>query len=386
MRRRAEKRVVVQGGVSGGGAGGMGRLLRPLLEGIEASRRALLEFFYQAGVVALRQQLAAEVEGGELVLPSVKVFQDEDPFTERVVEQALLGVSQRGYARSLEPIAHAVPTRATSKSAVQRRLVMATRKLLGEWLARDLSDFHPLILMLDGIEVGGYTLVVALGIAADGTKRVLGLRQGATENAAVCSGLLQDLLDRGLELAAHFLVVLDGGKGARKAVRSVFGDATPVQRCQLHKRRNVRDHLPKQLQARVDRLLVEAYRSANDKLARRRLDQLAGWLERDGHTGAAASVREGLDEMLTVLRLGLPESLQRFLTSTNAIENTLGAVRRITRNVKHWRRGDMALRWSALALREAEHRFRRIRGHRHLGDLAIKLAALVDSRRTEAAA
>ena len=139
----------------------------------------------------------------------MKVFQDEDPFTERVVEQALLGVSQRGYARSLEPIAHAAPTRATSKSAVQRRLVTATRKLLGEWLARDLSDFQPLILMLDGIEVGGYTLVVALGIAADGTKRVLGLRQGATENAAVCSGLLQDLLDRGLELPAHFLVVRD---------------------------------------------------------------------------------------------------------------------------------------------------------------------------------
>lgn len=207
MRRRAEKRVVVQGGVSGGGAVGVGRLLRPLLEGIEASRRALLEFFYEAGVVALSQQLSVEVEaiagpkgrhsegreayrwgsvgsefvlggrkivsgrprvrgrqGGELVLPSVKVFQDEDPFTERVIEQALLGVSQRGYARSLEPIQHAVPTRATSKSAVQRRLVMATRKLLGEWLARDLSDFHPLILMLDGIEVGGYTLVVALGI------------------------------------------------------------------------------------------------------------------------------------------------------------------------------------------------------------------------------
>ena len=328
MKTRAERRVVWQGGRAARISHGLQALLRPMVEGIEASRQGLLELFHAAGVEALGRQLADEVEavvgpkrrrnptreayrwgstasefvlggrqvalprprvrrrdGGEMSLPSVRAFQDEDPFTERVIEQALVGVSQRRYGRSLEPLAESVPERATSKSAVQRRLVAGTRRLLGAWLRRDLSDFQPLILMIDGLEVAGHTLVVALGIARDGTKRVLGLREGATENAALCTGLLQELLERGLAMPPRFLAVLDGGKGLRKAVRAVFGDATHVQRCQLHKRRNVRDHLPKQLQARVDRLMVEAYQSARFDLAKRRLEQLARWLEHAGHAG-----------------------------------------------------------------------------------------------------
>jgi transposase-like protein len=309
-------------------------------------------------------------------LPSVRVFQDEDPFTARVIEQTLVGVSQRGYGRSLEALEASVPQRATSKSAVHRRLVAGTRRPLEEWLQRDLSDFEPLILMLDGLEVAGHTLVVALGIRSDGTKRVLGLQEGATENAAVCVSLLQELLDRKLHLPERFLVVLDGSKGLRKAVRSVFGDTVCVQRCQLHKRRNVRDHLPQELQPRVNRLLVEAYKSATYALAKRRLDQLAQWLDREGHSGAAASVREGLEETLTVLRLKLPEVLRRFLSCTNAIKNTIGSIRRTTRNVKRWRGGDMKLRWIALALCEAEARFRRIKGHHHLAALELALEKL----------
>jgi transposase-like protein len=401
-----------------------------MVEGIEESRRGLLDLFQAAGIEALRRQLAAEVEavvgprrrrnaareayrwgstgsewilggrkvvlerprvrrsdgGGELTLPSVRVFQDEDPFTERVLEQALVGVSQRHYGRSLEPLGEPVRQRSTSKSAVQRRLVAGTRRVLSEWLSRDLSDFRPLILMLDGLEVAGHTLVVALGIARDGTKRVLGLREGATENAALCSGLLEELLERGLTLPERFLVVLDGGKGLRKAVRAVFGEALCVQRCQLHKRRNVRAHLPQHLHARVERLMIEAYRSESFALAKRRLEQLARWLEREGHAGAASSLREGLEETLTVLRLELPEALRRLLVSTNAIENTIGSIRRTTRNVKRWRGGDMVLRWAGLALREAEARFNRVKGHRQLGALEAALAALDESTNRKAVA
>lgn len=429
MKRRARKQVVWQGGRAQAVGAGLVALLRPMVAGIEASRQGLLEFFHAAGVEALRQQLASEVEavvgpkrrrnwargayrwgqvpsefvvggrkvvlprprvrqvgGGELTLPSVRHFQDEDPFTERVVEQALVGVSQRSYARSLEPLDASVPVRATSKSAVQRRLVAGTRRVLAEWLARDLSDFEPLVLMLDGLEVADHTLIVALGIARDGRKRVLGLREGATENATVCKALLEELLGRGLRRPEHFLVVLDGGKGLRKAVRAVFGDSVRVQRCQLHKRRNVRDHLPKELQPRVDRLMREAYGSASFGLAQRRLEQLARWLEREGHSGAAGSLREGLDETLTVLRLKLPEALRKLLVSTNAIENTIGSIRKTTRNVKRWRGGDMVLRWAALALCEAEARFHRVKGHQHLAALELALATLDKSAESKAVA
>lgn len=429
MKRRAKKRVVGQGGGAVRIARGLQALLRPMVEGMEASWQGLLELFHVAGVEALREQLAGEVEavvgperrrnpqrmayrwgstpsefvlggrkvglerprvrrrgGAELTLPSVRAFQEDDPFTERVIEQTLVGVSQRRYARSLERLEEGLEERATSKSAVQRRLLAGTRRLLEEWLSRDLSDFTPLILMLDGLEVAGHTLLVALGIARDGTKRVLGLREGATENAALCKGLLADLLERGLVVPERFLLVLDGGKGLRKAVRAVFGDALPVQRCQLHKRRNVRDHLPRELQARVERLMLEAYRSDSYGLAKRRLEQLARWLEHEGHSGAAASLREGLEETLTVLRLKLPELLRRLLATTNAIENLIGSIRATTRNVKRWRGGDMILRWTALALCEAEARFHRIKGHRHLSALEAGLAALEESTKATAVA
>ena len=429
MKRRARKRVVWQGGRAQAIGAGLAALLRPMIEGIEASRQGLLDFWHAAGVEALRKQVTSEVEaavgpkrrrnpareayrwgqvpseyvlggrkvalprprvrrrdGGEVTLPSVRAFQDEDPFTERVIEQALVGVSQRDYARSLEPLDPSVRVRATSKSAVQRRLVAGTRRVLAEWLARDLSDFAPLVLMLDGLAVADHTVIVALGIARDGTKRVLGLREGATENSTVGKALLEELLERGLRFPEHFLVVLDGSKGLRKAVRAVLGEQVVVQRCQLHKRRNVRDHLPKHLQARVDRLMREAYGSASFALAKRRLEQLARWLEHEGHSGAAASLREGLDETLTVLRLKLPEALCRLLASTNAIENTIGSIRTTTRNVKRWCGGDMVLRWAGLALCEAEARFHRVKGHRHLVALDLALATLAEAAATKAVA
>jgi len=232
--------------------------------------------------------------------------------------------------------------------------------------SRRLEDVRLLVLMLDGIEVARHTVVVALGVTEDGTKVPLGLWQGSTENAAVGTSLLQDLIGRGLKLDGRVLCVIDGGKGIRKAIDDVFGNLAVVQRCQIHKRRNLKDHLPKNAQGHVDRVLREAYGSTSADTARKRLRSLLSWLENNGHDDAAASLREGMEETLTVLKLGLPSTLRRSLATTNAIENTLGTVRRVGRNVKRWRGGTMVRRWVAAGLAVAEKRFRRVKGHREM--------------------
>jgi putative transposase len=224
--------------------------------------------------------------------------------------------------------------------------------------------------------------VVALGVGEEGTKTTLGLWQGSTENAALCTSLLQDLIRRGLKLDGKVLCVIDGGKGIRKAIQDVIGELAVVQRCQLHKRRNLKAHLPESCQLFVDRALREAYRSSTADTARKLLRNLISWLEGNGHEDAAASLREGMEETLTVLKLGLPERLRRSLATTNAIESTLGTVRRVSRNVKRWRTG-MVRRWVAMGLLTAEKRFRRIKGHR---DLPKLIAALRPKESAEAVA
>jgi len=321
-------------------------------------------------------------EGRELPLPSVLAFGRMDPLPKRVLQQIVLGVTTRGYEASLERAPSGVVSRGTSRSAVSRHLCTRMRGRLTAALSRDLSAESFLALMLDGIVIAEQSILVALGITADGSKKVLGLRQGTTENSAVCSALLGDLLERGLRVQGRLLVVLDGAKGLRKAVQSVFGEQAVVQRCQFHKRRNVVAHLPELLRARVDRLMREAYAEQDVALARRRLQSLHTWLDREGHQGAAASLQEGLEETLTVVRLRLPATLRRTLRSTNPIENLLGAVRRLVRRIKRWRGGDMVYRWSATALFEAEQRFRRIKGHDDLPKLA---AALLDLPSIDAA-
>jgi transposase-like protein len=231
-------------------------------------------------------------------------------------------------------------------------------------------------MMVDGIGVGDHTIVVALGVTPDGTKIPLGLWQGSTENSTICTELLQDLTSRGLKVDESLLCVIDGGKGIRKALRDVFGDLAVIQRCQIHKRRNVRDHLPKNRQASVDRQLRDAYASATVALARKRLRQLLSWLERNGEDGAAGSMREGMEETLTVLKLGLPPVLRSFFATTNAIENLMGVVRKTTRNVKRWRSPKMAKRWVAVAISHARSAFRRIKGHKNLPVLVANLRSL----------
>ena len=232
-----------------------------------------------------------------------------------------------------------MPSRGTSKSAVSRTLGRRLTATLAAQLERRLDEVEVLALFLDGVVIAGQTVIVVLGLTREGDKRPLGLRLGSTENAAVCTDLLQDLLGRGLLIKGRVLCVIDGGKGLRKAVQDVLGTAAVIQRCQVHKARNLQALLPKARQAHVRAALRRAYRAASADAARRQLKALGRWLESNGHVDAAASLREGLDETLTVLTFGLPPRLRRFFATTNCIENLIGTVRHVTRNIKRWRDG-----------------------------------------------
>jgi putative transposase len=312
--------------------------------------------------------------GGEATLPSVAAFRSRDPLTARMMQQLLAGVSTRQYEASLEARPRARRTRGSSKSAVSRVIVRRTRQGLQEQLTRRLDGLDVLALFMDGVVVAQQTVIVVLGITRDGGKIPLGLRLGSTENAVVCTELLQDLLARGLAVEGRVLCVIDGGKGLRKALGDVLGDAAVIQRCQLHKGRNLAALVPKARRAYVQATLRRAYHATSPTLARRQLRALATWLERNGQADAAASVREGLEETLTVLKLGLPPRLRRFFATTNCIENLIGTVRHVTRNIKRWRDGDMRRRWIGLGLLRAAEGFRRIKCHGDLPALATALA------------
>ena len=301
----------------------------------------------------------------EVPLPSWSQFADEDPLKERTVEQMVLGVSTRGYDRSVEPVPDELGPHGASKSAASRRFVALTQEKLDAWLKRDLSELRLVAIMIDGIEVGEHTIVVALGIDEHGRKHPLGLWQGATENATLCHALLGDLVSRGLDAQQAYLFAIDGSKALRKAIREVFGKRSLVQRCQEHKRRNVLGHLPKRLHPSVNKAMHDAYRSGSRDTAKRRLQQLAAHLS-DEHPDAAESLREGLDETLALKDMGLPLMLERTLSTTNPIENLNGGVRRVLRNVKRWRDGSMVRRWVAVAILETQRGFRRLRGYQGL--------------------
>jgi transposase-like protein len=291
----------------------------------------------------------------------------------QVAEQVVVGVSTRGYQRSLEPVDESIETRGDSKSNVSRALVERTTEKVAEFLGRKLDELELVAMFLDGIDIGKHAVIIALGVVKDGTKVPLGVWCGSTENHTVAAALLQNLLERGLRVEQPLLFVIDGGKGLRKGIKDVFGDRAVVQRCQVHKMRNVREHLPQERRAYVQRQMRDAYKSKSAKTAKMMLGQLASWLDSNGEDGAAASLREGLDETLTVLRLGLPTTLCRTFSTTNAIENMNGTLRRVIRNVKRWQGEAMIQRWVALGVAEAERGFRRVKGHGQMNEL---LAAL----------
>ena len=262
-----------------------------------------------------------------------------------------------------------------SKSAASRHFVALSAARLREWLAADLSGLDLLVVQIDGIHIAEHLiLVAAIGIDAQGIKHPLALIEGATENAAIAQALIDDLIERGLDPAVPRLFIIDGSKALSRAIRRSFGRHTPIQRCQIHKARNIMERLPKSLHASIRRALRQAWELDDAAKAERLIRNLAQRLEREA-PGVSGSLLEGLDEILTVTRLGLPAELRRSLACTNIIENMMGTIRRISRNVKHWGSASMALRWTAAAMLEAKKGFRRLKAYKQLPTLRAALAA-----------
>jgi putative transposase len=328
-------------------------------------------------VAVRRPRVRRADRAGELPLPTWQAFAGTELLDQLAVERILARLSTRRYRAGLEPVGTAVEQTATgtSKSAVSRRFVAATEHALAELLAADLSGLDLVALMVDGVIVAGHCCVVALGITSDGTKVPLGLAEGATENATVVTDLLVGLRDRGLDVTRPVLVVIDGAKALRRAVTDVF-DHPVIQRCQLHKLRNVTDRLPDAVASTVAKRMRRAYHHGDPLVAQAELEALARELDRS-HPGAAGSLREGLTETLTILRLGVPPTLARTLRSTNSIESMISICRDHTANVKRWRDGQMVLRWVAAGMGEAAKQFRRVNGHLHLPALRAALEATV---------
>jgi putative transposase len=313
-----------------------------------------------------RPRTRATDGSGELPVASYELFSQTEVLGRMAMERMLAGLSTRRYPVGLEPVGTRIEqaATATSKSAVSRRFVAATETALAQLLAADLSTLDLVGLMIDGVHFGEHTCVVALGIGIDGTKHPLSLVEGSTENATLVTELIVGLRERGLDVTRPILVVLDGSKALRRAVLDVF-DRPVLGRCQLHKIRNVEDRLPEKMRSVVASRMRQAYHADSALAAEAELTALATELDRT-HPGAAASLREGLDETLTVLRLNLPPTLARTLRSTNAIESMISICRDHASNVKRWRDGQMALRWCAAGMVEASKQFRRVNGHLHL--------------------
>jgi transposase-like protein len=318
------------------------------------------------------QRPRVRTAAGEVPLPTFQTMAQRDPLDRRVVEQMLVGVATRQYGRSLEPVPAEVTSRGTSKSAVSRRFVAKTQAQLETWQARPLDDLALAVLLLDGVHVGEHCLIVALGIMEDGTKHALGLWDGSTENSTVCQSLLANLQSRGLRTDRSLLAILDGSKALHKAVRAMFGEAALIQRCQIHKLRNVLDHLPDRQRAWVKAILQRAYRQDDVATAKRLLTDLARRLDGE-YPSAAESVREGLDETLTIIGLNLSSRLRRSLSTTNAAESLISRTRHVKRNVKRWRGGQMVLRWVAAGVLEAVKGFRRLKGYQEMPKLVAAL-------------
>jgi len=324
--------------------------------------------------IAVRRLRARSLDEGELALPAFEWAAAADPLDAATLAAIAAGVSTRRYATTQEPVPAQHHPSATSKSAVSRRFVQLSEEQLGQWLGRRLDNLDLPVVMIDGIHFGERVVLLALGIDAKGDKHVLGLREGSTEATRVVVSLLADLVERGLDADRMRLWVIDGGKALRKAIVQTFGCRALIQRCQEHKRRNVLEHLPKELHASVKRALRDAWNVGDAELAKRQLQRLAGSLQAR-HPGAAASLREGLEETLTVQALGITGALYRTLRSTNPIENLNGLIAHYTRNVKRWKDGQMVQRWVASALADAATRMRKLRGCAQMRSLLKALDA-----------
>jgi len=324
-------------------------------------------------VPVARPRVRSADGSGELPVAAYELFNSTELLGRLAMDKMLAGLSTRRYRVGLEPVGEQVTevATATSKSAVSRRFVAQTETALAQLLTADLSGLDLVAFMVDGVHFAESCCVVALGITLDGTKVPLSLVEGSTENATLVTDLIVDLRERGLDVTRPVLAVLDGSKALRRAVLDVF-DAPVLARCQLHKIRNVRDKLPQRLRPTVERRIRDAYHAESALEAEAQLTALARELDKT-HPSAAASLREGLAETLTVLRLGVPPTLARTLRSTNVIESMISICREHSGNVKRWRDGQMALRWCAAGMIEAGKQFRRVNGHLHLPALRAAL-------------
>jgi transposase-like protein len=329
--------------------------------------------------VRVKRPRVTDLAGNEIALSTWSALAAADPMSDRVLEQMTVGVATRKYGRSLEPVAAELDEHGTSKSAVSRRFTEVTQAKLDEWIARPLGELGICAIFVDGLCFADHVVIGALGVDPKGGKHVLGIWEGATENAPACRQMLSNLVTRGLDPSVTRLFVIDGSSALRAALRDVFGKRALVQRCQVHKMRNVESHLPKSKQKAVKAAMRQAYKSTKVATAKRLLNNLARTLERE-HPSAATSIREGLDETLTVMELGLPRALERSFSTTNPIENLNERIRQISKRVKRWRGGSMILRWTAAGVLEAQRGFRRLKGHAHMSKLLAVLSTRSDSQ------
>jgi putative transposase len=324
--------------------------------------------------VAVTRPRARTADGHEVPLACYRLFAGEDQLTAVVMERMLAGLATRRHTAAAEPVGSDVVDKATatSRSAVSRRFVAQTKTALAELLAQDLTGLDVRVLMIDGEHLAEHCCVVALAITGDGTKVPVGLWEGSTENKTVVTHLLADLVGRGLDATDGLLVVIDGAKALSAAVTAVFGANAAIQRCTVHKRRNVAEHLPETERGWVDAKLMRALHNPDAAAGLRDARALATALERR-HPGAAASLREGLPELFTVARLGITGALARTLTTSNPIESMISIARTTNRNVSRWRDGQMVLRWTAAGMLNAQRSFRRVKGYKQMPQLVAAL-------------
>lgn len=337
--------------------------------------------YYDRQKVLIERPRLRDKGNKEIPLATFQAFRNPGSMRSSVMKNMVLGISSRNYEEAVEGF---VKGYGIKKSSISRHFVMATAQQMREFLERDISGLDLMAIFIDGIAFKGHLLIVALGLDKGGRKHILGLWQGATENTTVCTSLLEDMSRRGLNTGKEYLFVLDGSKALRSAVAKMFGSDALVQRCQQHKRRNVSDHLPEEHQAAIDARISAAYNMTKYDDARKSLELTVKYLERL-NPSAAASLKEGLEETLTIHKLGVSGLLRKTLSTTNPIEACFSVTRTITGRVKRWRGNDMVQRWAVAALLRAGKKFNRIKGYKELPKLAAVLQRKSLDRKEDAA-
>ena len=328
--------------------------------------------------VAIDRPRVRTINGEEVRSDVYDQLQAEDAMPAAALMKMLRGVSCRDYEDVVETARSGYGVK---KSSVSKHFVAASARQLEEFDSRAFHETTFAAVFIDGIAFAGEMMVAAMGVSTDGSKRVLGIRQGETENAELVTSLLTDLRDRGVRTDQPTLFCLDGSKALRAGVTRVFGDNAIVQRCQIHKRRNVEGHTPKRHHDELRSRLKGAWSQSNYETAKTQMNDTVAWL-RTINRDAANSLLEGLEETLTVIRLGLTGDLRRFFATTNAIESMFSRCRDITHRVKRWRDGDMRHRWCVSGLLRAEEGFRRIRGFKNLSRLIDAMKKLTVDNQT----